>query len=383
VRIPGTTLSDTEPAELSKDERRLRDVDDALRAAGVPRAGEADLELSAADRIRWLADQRDDKELAREREAKETNRWAGEARTLSLAATQALAERDEAIAERDQLRRMHDSVSADLDRERREHQEAMGEAAARELKLTEEHDAGLAQTLGDADIITRLTTQRDNVAAERDAAWNQCEELRTSYKKLTDTLSNDVEFFKRETNTRGAEVREAAKKIEDLSGRYNLMADALQARTAERDKAEADQLTAADEAAALATENARLERLVIRLTSKVKRLEAEAKAFEAKQRERLTAALTEGQDQETHMKKLGKIQQSVYESLKRHGSWSLGCGWIWDTPSNTMRIMDSLVRAGYAITATNKRPHPGGDRYPGERTVYRPTTPSAKKARRS
>lgn len=44
------------------------------------------------------------------------------------------------LVERDQLRRMHDGVSADLDRERREHQEAMAEAAARELKLTEERD---------------------------------------------------------------------------------------------------------------------------------------------------------------------------------------------------------------------------------------------------
>jgi hypothetical protein len=81
------------------------------------------------------------------------------------------------------------------------------------------------------------------------------------------------------------------------------------------------------------------------------------------------------------MRKLGKVQQNVYESLKRHGSWSLGCGWVWDTPSNTMRVMDSLVRAGYARTT---RSILGTHRYPGTRMVYHPVTPTtpAKKGTR-
>lgn len=55
------------------------------------------------------------------------------------------------------------------------------------------------------------------------------------------------------------------------------------------------------------------------------------------------------------MRKLGKVQQDVLASLKRHGSWSRGCGWLWDTPSNTQRVMDSLVHAGYAAVTADQR----------------------------
>lgn len=61
------------------------------------------------------------------------------------------------------------------------------------------------------------------------------------------------------------------------------------------------------------------------------------------------------------MRRLGKTQQGVLASLKRHGSWSLNCGWLWDTPSNTQRIMDSLVRAERVTIRSN-----------GERDVYYP-----------
>lgn len=63
------------------------------------------------------------------------------------------------------------------------------------------------------------------------------------------------------------------------------------------------------------------------------------------------------------MRKLSKIQQDVLALLRSHGLWSRGCGWLWDTIGNTQRLMDSLVRAGYA-TSTDE---PGwGD------AVYRP-----------
>jgi hypothetical protein len=62
------------------------------------------------------------------------------------------------------------------------------------------------------------------------------------------------------------------------------------------------------------------------------------------------------------MKKLGRLQQEVYAALKRHGSWSLGCGWLWDTYSGTRRVLDSLVRAGYA-TSTEEG---------GSKILYRP-----------
>jgi len=48
------------------------------------------------------------------------------------------------------------------------------------------------------------------------------------------------------------------------------------------------------------------------------------------------------------MRKLGSVQQGVYDMLKRQGRWHPNAGWLWDTPSNTRRLMDSLVRAGYA-----------------------------------
>lgn len=48
------------------------------------------------------------------------------------------------------------------------------------------------------------------------------------------------------------------------------------------------------------------------------------------------------------MRKLGHVQQAVLDALKRHGSWRIhGCGWYWDTYSNTLRLLNSLVRAGY------------------------------------
>lgn len=70
------------------------------------------------------------------------------------------------------------------------------------------------------------------------------------------------------------------------------------------------------------------------------------------------------------MRKLGKVQQEVLASLKRHGSWHHHCGWLWDTPSNTQRLMDSLVRAGYA---TSNEGQGGGW------IVYRPIDPATDK----
>ena len=61
---------------------------------------------------------------------------------------------------------------------------------------------------------------------------------------------------------------------------------------------------------------------------------------------------------------LGTIQADVLKSLQDHGYWSrVGCGWLWDTPSNTERIMESLVRRGLAAKTTE-----------GKRVVYKPAT---------
>lgn len=41
---------------------------------------------------------------------------------------------------------------------------------------------------------------------------------------------------------------------------------------------------------------------------------------------------------------LGKTQKGVLQSLRQHGSWGRGCGWLWDTHSNTKKVLDTLVK---------------------------------------
>lgn len=45
---------------------------------------------------------------------------------------------------------------------------------------------------------------------------------------------------------------------------------------------------------------------------------------------------------------LGETQKSVLSSLDR-GPWHEWCGWIWDTPSGTRRILNSLVKRGLVV----------------------------------
>lgn len=49
---------------------------------------------------------------------------------------------------------------------------------------------------------------------------------------------------------------------------------------------------------------------------------------------------------ERNDKNLGVNQQGVLRSLREHGPYRPGCGWLWDTPSGTVRILESLVRRG-------------------------------------
>lgn len=46
--------------------------------------------------------------------------------------------------------------------------------------------------------------------------------------------------------------------------------------------------------------------------------------------------------------RLGSRQRHVLEALIRHGSWGEGCGWVWNTPSETDGILRSLTRRGFA-----------------------------------
>ena len=52
---------------------------------------------------------------------------------------------------------------------------------------------------------------------------------------------------------------------------------------------------------------------------------------------------------------LGDTQKKVLESLREHGVWYEGCGWRWDTWSNTARIMDRLVQRGLATKKVGRR----------------------------
>jgi hypothetical protein len=46
------------------------------------------------------------------------------------------------------------------------------------------------------------------------------------------------------------------------------------------------------------------------------------------------------------VRELGSTQKQVLQSLRDHGSWSRGCGWIWDNNSVTERVLDSLMARG-------------------------------------
>jgi hypothetical protein len=57
---------------------------------------------------------------------------------------------------------------------------------------------------------------------------------------------------------------------------------------------------------------------------------------------------------------LGEKQEKVLASLRRHKSWSVKGGWIWDTPSGTKKILDSLVARGFAKIVSGEN---GEDKY--------------------
>ena len=48
------------------------------------------------------------------------------------------------------------------------------------------------------------------------------------------------------------------------------------------------------------------------------------------------------------MVKLGHVQKSVLESLINRKRWYPGCGWVWDNNYGTRKILNSLVKRGYA-----------------------------------
>jgi DNA-binding IclR family transcriptional regulator len=54
---------------------------------------------------------------------------------------------------------------------------------------------------------------------------------------------------------------------------------------------------------------------------------------------------------------LGSEQTALLDCLKRKGYWDVGlnCGWTWGTYSNTIRILDTLVKRGLVETHDHLR----------------------------
>jgi hypothetical protein len=62
--------------------------------------------------------------------------------------------------------------------------------------------------------------------------------------------------------------------------------------------------------------------------------------------------------------RLGTTQADVLRALRRHGFYAAGaCGWVWSTPTETVRVLDSLVKRG-KVTCAVEPGYPQG--------VYRP-----------
>jgi hypothetical protein len=46
---------------------------------------------------------------------------------------------------------------------------------------------------------------------------------------------------------------------------------------------------------------------------------------------------------------LGPVQRIVLDRLNRAGGWRRGGTWVYETPSRTIRILDTLVTRGLAV----------------------------------
>jgi hypothetical protein len=59
---------------------------------------------------------------------------------------------------------------------------------------------------------------------------------------------------------------------------------------------------------------------------------------------------------------LGETQAAMLKAVVEHHGWQEGCGWLWSTPSGTVRLLEPLVRRG-VVTKTGE----------GRTAFYRPT----------
>jgi hypothetical protein len=75
-------------------------------------------------------------------------------------------------------------------------------------------------------------------------------------------------------------------------------------------------------------------------------------------------------------RQLGSEQRRFLETLVEHGYWyagGMGCGWLWGSPSQTLRLCESLFKRGLVT----KEAHPSQFRKDATVTHYVPSAAGA------
>lgn len=82
---------------------------------------------------------------------------------------------------------------------------------------------------------------------------------------------------------------------------------------------------------------------------------------------------------------MGETQREVLRSLAKpsRGFWYSGCGWLWDTPSGTRKIMETLLKRGLVTKTMVPYTHTPDCTYPrydltdeGRRVAEEPRDPA-------
>lgn len=120
-------------------------------------------------------------------------------------------------AEREQLRKMYEGASADLDRERREHQEAEGAAANREIGLRTALDGArerIAALEGEVEI---LRESLDSATSEAEHNERELVDLRRRFDDLQrdrDRLARDLNVLQGDLATAERRLRDAERELQ-------------------------------------------------------------------------------------------------------------------------------------------------------------------------
>lgn len=70
---------------------------------------------------------------------------------------------------------------------------------------------------------------------------------------------------------------------------------------------------------------------------------------------------------------LGTVQQSVLRALLHHGCWP--GGWLWDTRSRTIKVLDSLVKRGLVCREDRPMSDYRGREFPKGHPYHGQTSP--------